>query len=157
MSSKGLQSFSSGLFLATAILGGIYYFAHEPEQVVSQPVSNIDLTPAEMKQELEEVGYIVFSEEEWVQEQERSSQKESDSAESDSEVNEQIIYTMNLIISSGMTSNEVANQLVRGQIIEDRAVFLDYVHANQLTQSLQVGEYQLRSDMTIEDILDQLT
>ncbi len=160
MSSKGLQSFSSGLFLATAIFGGIYYLSYEEEMTTSiqQTEVNVSSSLSTMKQELEEDGFFVLTEEEMEQKlAESDTLQKNASPDLQTEEEPRIIYTMLLQISAGMTSNEVADQLVRGQIIEDRSVFLDYVETNQLTQSLRIGEYKLQSDMNMEEIIDQLT
>lgn len=157
MSSNGLQSFSSGLFLATAIIGGIYYLSQETHTAAPKPEDLEAFSISEMKQELEGEGFVVFTTEELEQERATTRDDQTDSEDSSTKEEPQIIYTMLLQITAGMSSYDVAEQLVRGHIIGDRTVFLDYVEANQLAQSLRVGEYELRSDMTIEEMLDRLT
>ncbi|WP_227934975.1 hypothetical protein [Alkalihalobacillus deserti] len=51
-----------------------------------------------------------------------------------------------------MSSFEIADRLVNGQIIQDRDQFLNVVEQLGLSTSLKTGFYELSSDMTIEKL-----
>jgi cell division protein YceG involved in septum cleavage len=53
-----------------------------------------------------------------------------------------------------MTSNDIADRLVSGQVISDRAAFLQSVVELGLSTSLKTGSFKLSSDMTIDEIID---
>ncbi|NEU30733.1 endolytic transglycosylase MltG [bacterium LRH843] len=147
MSSKGLQYFAGGLFLATAILAGVHYLSGD----ATSEVPKLSQAPSieEMKQTLETEGFIILSTEEM--------DKMQADLQQASETEAKTIYTMVLQVTAGMTSLDIAEQLVRGHIISDRSVFLDYVNANQLAGALRAGEYELNSNETIEEITARMT
>lgn len=153
MSHKGLQSFSGGLFLATAILGGTYYYTHN--MIEEAEPEMIELPPEEMMTRLTAAGYAVLTKAE-LQAIRDEAASATDRQEGKLE-KQQIIYQMVLTISSGMTSYEVADQLVTGQIIEEAEPFLDYLRANGLTQSIRTGQFLITSEMTVEEIIAVIT
>ncbi|MCM3761665.1 hypothetical protein M3212_12790 [Alkalihalobacillus oceani] len=151
MSHKGLQSFAGGLFLATAILGGTYYYTHSMNEE-AEP-ERIELSAEDMMSRLTAAGYTVLTEAELeaVRDEASSGQQEGEQEK------QQIIYQMVLTISSGMTSYQVADQLVTGQIIDEVEPFLDYLRANGLTQSIRTGQFLITSEMTVEEIIAVIT
>lgn len=153
MGHKGLQSFSGGLFLATAILGGTYYYSHHTAEESSPEM--IELSTEEMMTRLTAAGYAVLTEAEL--EAVRDEAASATEQPEDGQEEQQIIYQMVLTISSGMTSHQVAEQLAAGQIIEEVEPFLEYLQSNGLTQSIRTGQFLLSSEMTVEEIIAVIT
>lgn len=149
VSAKNVQHFAGGIFLATSLLAGAYYYNSTETKEPVTVVEEIIPSSAEMKETLENEGYIVLTAEEYQE------TKEVTPAEIETEV--EIRYTMLLQIREGMTSQEIAAILVRGNIIEDSSEFTEYVQDQQLTQVIRTGEYELMSSMTIAEIVELIT
>ncbi|MBP3951252.1 hypothetical protein [Bacillus suaedae] len=149
MSAKNIQHFAGGIFLATSLLAGAYYYNSTETQEPVTVVEEIIPTSAEMKETLEDEGYIVLTAEEYEE------TKEVTPTEVETEV--EIRYTMLLQIREGMTSQEIAAILVRGNIIDDSSEFTEFVQDQQLTQVIRTGEYELTSTMTIAEIVELIT
>lgn len=154
MSSNSLQTFAGGLFLATAVLGGTFYFTQgtEDDEPTSRP-----LTIEQMVNEMEEHGLVVLSEKELKQlKEEQNLAPEKEQVENEEEP-QQTVYILFLDISPGMTSFDIADRLIRGKIINDRDQFLHDVKQLGLSTSLKTGFYELSSEMTIEEIIQKIS
>lgn len=62
-----------------------------------------------------------------------------------------------LVILPGMNSEQISATLVRAGVIESNKEFQDYMQSNSLTGLIQIGEYELNSSMTIEEIATIIT
>ena len=60
-------------------------------------------------------------------------------------------------ITSGQSLNSVANKLEENELIRSKTVFKYYCDFAGLGQKIQVGTYQLKKSMTMEEIAEQLT
>ncbi|WP_100406801.1 hypothetical protein [Bacillus solitudinis] len=153
MSQSGLRGLASGILITTVICGSALYFDEAP---VSESLSS-----AEMIIELENIGYSVKIEKEDSVEQEELIEEpvvETPEIEEDLPDNVQAetvtVYTMVLTVTSGMTSTNVAHQLMQGHIITSEEEFLDYIQTTNRSQSIRTGEFILRSDMSIQEIAE---
>lgn len=72
--------------------------------------------------------------------------KESQSQEAASE------DIMTLEVSEDSTIEGIGQALLDEEMIEDTKAFQDFMMQNDYHESLQVGEYQINSDMTLKDI-----
>ena len=72
-------------------------------------------------------------------------------------VNTQPVRTTILTIEPGMTPSEVSNILENTQIIDNKNDLDDYLIENKLTSRVQVGKYELNSEMSIQQIVDIIT
>ncbi|ARK29376.1 hypothetical protein [Halalkalibacter krulwichiae] len=144
MSSKGLQLFASGIFFATTGLLAVYLYSTENEELIK---INPPLTVAEMREELETNGYLVVPAEEL-----KELKKEIFHSEKN-EHEQETIYILFLEIVPGMSSYDVADLLLAGKIINNREDFLQQVEHLRLSKSLKTGFYEVRSDMSIDEIV----
>lgn len=62
-----------------------------------------------------------------------------------------------LVILPGMTVEKISSTLFRAQIIETEKELQDYIVANNLSGLIQIGEYDLDSSMSIEEIAKIIT
>ena len=62
-----------------------------------------------------------------------------------------------LIIRSGMTSTEISSLLEQTNIIKNRKDFNQYLEDKQLSESIQIGTYEINSSMTIAEIANLIT
>ncbi|MBS4200540.1 endolytic transglycosylase MltG [Bacillus sp. FJAT-49732] len=154
MTSKSMRSFAIGLIVAASMCGAVYYFGPneaESAQAVEKP--SLD----EMKNMLSSEGYIIYSEDEW-REQEAASKAVKDSAkEKDKEVTEKvkekIIYRTMISVTSGMTSIDVGEALERAHIIDSKMKFFKEVEKKGLSKNLRPGTYEVESGMTMQEII----
>lgn len=59
---------------------------------------------------------------------------------------------MTLEVSEDSTIEGIGQALLDEEMIEDTKAFQDFMMQNDYHESLQVGEYQINSDMTLKDI-----
>ncbi|PPA71416.1 hypothetical protein [Jeotgalibacillus proteolyticus] len=57
-----------------------------------------------------------------------------------------------LKIESGMSFPDVSKKLAEYEIIQDASSLNDYLTDNQLTDLVKIGEYEVHSNMTVEEI-----
>ena len=69
----------------------------------------------------------------------------------------QQVRTTILTIETGMTPSEVSAHLENTQIIDNKNDLEDYLIENKLTSRVQVGKYELSSEMSIQQIVDIIT
>lgn len=62
-----------------------------------------------------------------------------------------------LTIELGTTSKDVASTLEKAKIIDDAKEFNDYLKAKKLTKSIQIGDHEIDSSMSIETISKMIT
>ncbi|WP_062046358.1 endolytic transglycosylase MltG [Bacillus sp. JCM 19034] len=157
MPSSGLQQFAGGLFLATALIGGALYFTNEQEDTSegSGETKKPMMATVDLIERLENENYVVLDAEEFASLQTQLEEAGENNTDED-ELNE-ATYVMILQISAGMTSNDVAKHLELGQIIENEQDFLSYVATNQLSHRLKTGQYEVTSEMSIEEIVELIT
>lgn len=150
-----LRVFSLGILTATIIFGSIYYIeADAPNQTVIQ-----ELSTEEMITKLENQGYFITDE------QENSSEASKESLNTDNtqeEINEKETEevkprTYTLTIKSGMTISEISEYLIAANIIENRDTFASYLIENNYGTSIQIGQYELHTDMSTEEIAKIIT
>lgn len=67
------------------------------------------------------------------------------------------VKMMHLNINDGMTSKEVSKQMEKAEIIKDANEFNDYLSAKKWQQSIQIGNYELTSEMGMQEIAETIT
>ena len=71
------------------------------------------------------------------------------------DANDDTEYTFE--ITSGQSLNSVANKLEGNELIRSKTVFKYYCDFAGMGQKIQVGTYQLKKNMTMDEIAEQLT
>ncbi|WP_280768452.1 hypothetical protein [Salipaludibacillus daqingensis] len=168
------QGASASLFLAGSLLAGLYYFQPEIIETNSQETANnVDVSSLENK------GYTVLSEEEnnnqtelyeqlrdenkelsnklnqLKNEQETSNQESSNSSEE--ALNNETIYQSILSIEQGMTSKDISSKLLELKVIDNTDLFEQKLSERGLEDRIQIGQYTLHSEMSLEDIITLIT
>lgn len=87
---------------------------------------------------------------------EAAEEAESENDETDTGETEEI-NNLYLVVSSGMSSGEIASILEDSGIIDDAADFRQYIDDNDLVMSVRMGEYMLDSTMSISEIAEIIT
>jgi hypothetical protein len=169
------------------MLIGFYYFGSESAQTQELSVDEmVPLVEEEGYRIITEEDYISLSvqndnssvnEEEEEEETEESTEDADESEEnaeeedntednnsneaSDEEENEESeeeeITTYTLNIEPGMTSSEFSSLLEENNIVEDADEFNQYIEDEDYSLRVQIGEFDLNSDMSIYEIAEEIT
>lgn len=153
-----IRVFALGLLTATILLSVTYFLEIDKDK----ETVNEELSTDEMIAKLENQGYFVTNEDPTsIQEEDDTIDTETEQeevteneAEEDTETDTE---TYNLTIESGMTISEVANYLVAANIIDSQDTFIAYLTENDYGTSIQIGQFELNSDMSIEEIANTIT
>ena len=146
MSRSSLRGFAVGLLTATILLGGLYYYLEDNEQ---------KRTLETLKEESEQYGYVLMKpEKEKVSE--LPAQTTSDRQETTQKIEETFIsYT--LTVTEGMNSEDIVALLLQNGILNNAKDFQIYLEDHQLTRSIQIGTYEITSNMTHKQIAQTIT
>lgn len=139
MTRNSVRGFAAGLLVACIVFGGYYYLNDQPEQAEKKP-----LTIEEIKTASEQLGYTVI----------KKNEKKQNESKQEAEAKP---VTYKLVIKEGMSSEDIGRLLQAQGIIKDAAPLADYLNKHQLTTKIQIGEFTLTSDMTIEKIVALIT
>ncbi|MFK3961290.1 endolytic transglycosylase MltG [Guptibacillus hwajinpoensis] len=159
MSKQEAKGIGAGLLFA-AILLTAYYFLFSPAKAEE---SN-KLTEAAVEQHLEEKGMVMVKKEEYdslkekesIQNQQASENqtpKEKTEKEKVSDQPEKITFT----IKEGMTSQEVAQSLEDKKLVKKSDDFIKSLRDMDKEMAVQPGEYELQTDMSSADIVEEIT
>ncbi|WP_332631922.1 hypothetical protein [Halalkalibacter flavus] len=167
MTANSLRSFAGGMLIAASVCGAVYFFgSSDVVQTQAEEKMSID----EMKTTLAAEGYFIYTEEEWQEQLEYvaaeayeeaeasiASQGDEETEETE-ETNETVEYRTKLIltVSSGMTSIDVGNALVRADIIDNSMAFFNEVESRGLANSLRPGTFEITSDMSLDEVISTI-
>ncbi len=157
MSKQGLRAFSAGMIISTSLLAGFYYFEEPKEQ---EPTSEI--TEDSVNQYLQENGLLAIDQEHYEElvslSEARPENTENEETE-DGQANEtdKVITKYTLEIKSGMNSKEIAEQLKHVGIIDNADDFYTYILERNLATKIQIGSFELSSDLSYEEITAKIT
>ncbi|QXE00430.1 endolytic transglycosylase MltG [Terribacillus sp. DMT04] len=148
-----IQGFAAALLLAGACMLVLYFASDDgtAKTTSAAPIKKEELDTEEMKTRLEKDDYYILSSKDYEELQKKTETK--DKAKTASEQTKKF----QLKLESGMTSDEVAQLLEKKSILEDGDAFLTYLNVTNASKSLQVGTYDVNSDMSYDEITDLLT
>jgi len=81
--------------------------------------------------------------------------KKKDGKKDDKKKNEVKTYT--LVVEENMVPSMISQKLEENKIIKDAAKFNKYMEDNNYSPYLQIGEFKLKSDMSMEQIAKEIT
>ncbi|MYL33465.1 hypothetical protein GLW08_09225 [Pontibacillus yanchengensis] len=160
-----VRAYALGIFTATSLLTIVYFQSGEANES-SQPKP---ITKEKASNYLEKKGYHILSNSEYQSLQEtteepkkskKSNQSTSTKEEQNSENNtasspEKELLT--LTINQGMYSKSISRKLNEMGLVEDTKAFNQYLEMNDFSRYIQVGSYELKKDMTYEEIANAIT
>ncbi|MFC4322950.1 hypothetical protein [Litchfieldia salsa] len=156
MKAKSLSSFAAGIVVATSIVATVYYLDSNTN-AVSGTEDESKPSESEMKKSLTEAGYVIHTEEEWNEQIAEAEADTSDKQETDpEEIKETVIYRTMLTVSTGMTSIDVGDALVKANVIENAMDFFNEVEQRGLANKLRPGTYEVDSEMTVDEIISTI-
>jgi YceG-like family len=146
-----LQGFATALLLAGACMLVLHFTADNrtTNTTSAAPIKKEQLSTEEMKTHLEKDDYYILNSQEYEELQKKPQAKEETEPEQTKK--------FQLKLQRGMTSDEVARLLEKKHILEDGDAFLTYLNVTEASKALQVGTYDINSDMSYEEIADLLT
>jgi len=173
---QSIRFFSIGLLTASLLLLGFYYF-------LKDSAASSDIPVEEMIAEIESNGHRVITEKEFIaytinnetevdsdqeskkdDKKEKSSNKKKSNDKKDSskdnkekEDKEDEIIKAKFTTKDGVVTQEVADILVDEKIIDDRQKFLKYLDDNDYSPYLQVGTFEVTSDMSMKELAEVIT
>ncbi|MBM0064357.1 hypothetical protein [Alkalicoccobacillus gibsonii] len=173
---NSLRSFSIGLIVASVACGSVY-FTNTSNETDAEVQAETLLTDDEMIEQLEEQGYLVRNSEEWedevntvidttrleveaefaAQEEEESEEEPEEEQEEEQEQEQETEEVFLLIIRNGMTSFQVADELIRGNIIDNKQEFVAQAEQQNLAGFLKPGAYEITSGMSTAEIFALIT
>lgn len=152
MTKRGLQGIAAGIFITTALITYFYFFqTKEVESHEETEIPEIEMSSEEMMDKLANQGFIVLEEDEY-----ESLLKAKEDNEQEKIV-EEPIYSNILIVQPGMNGTQVAELLADLKIIDDAEAFIQYLIEQNLTTKIEVGQFELNSKMTFEEIAKIIT
>ena len=67
------------------------------------------------------------------------------------------VITAVIVVERGNTATVVCNKIQEAGVLEDGRVLRTYLVNNNLTDYINIGQYTLSSDMSVEEMADILT
>ncbi|MFC7370378.1 hypothetical protein ACFQPF_01660 [Fictibacillus iocasae] len=153
MSNKALRAFSAGLILSTGIFAVSYYYIapHSSEHAITQ--DQVDSYLAEKEQ-------TAISNDEYATLKAVSvkpaASKPTAPAPRKKEPAQEVQH-MTLVVSQGMSTGEVCDELQRGKIIKSSKEFLKYLRSTNREGAVRFGAYKVNSKMTAEEVAKIIT
>lgn len=154
---QSIRSFALGLLTATALLAFTYFNIDSDKE-------KIDSTES-AKEQLAAEGYHVLSEDEYKELKEKQettetstnvNEEEKSEEETSSEEKDEV-STYTLTIEPGMYSSTISEKLFEAGIIDSETDFSNFLEDEGYSTLIQIGEYELHSDMTQQEIAETIT
>ena len=154
-----LSSFAAGMLITSTICGAVYLSGKsDPAKVTVKPsvttsIKKVQPTDAEMKNQLEEKGYVVQTKAEndkQVQAAKASVQPKAAVAATNT-VNPETRVVVN--VTDGMTSIDIGRVLVAANIVKNAFDFSKDIEAKKLENKLKPGVFVVNSKMTYDQVV----
>ena len=153
MKANLINSFAAGLLISAGVSGIVYFSQSTPKEKTDQ-VTAKSLTEEEMKTSLSNAGYVILTEKEAEAKDQQNQKEQTDpSVKQD---NEKVLYRTVINVASGMTSIEVGNALVQGEIIDNAMIFFNEVEKRGLANDLKPGTFKLDSNMSLDEVVNTI-
>jgi hypothetical protein len=127
-----------------------------------EPAPTKDVLPPDWQEQAAEQGYLVFTKEEWEQQQpnpgEAPSEAHKDAAPAGEKPEQvQVVKEVTINIPNGYSSRDIALLLERAGVVEDAEAFERSLVLSGLSKKLRIGVYTFNLPVTHEEIIKRLT
>jgi hypothetical protein len=156
MNKQSTRAFAAGIFLSAIILIIFSFFIEDsvdPKSLLEDQ-GYVILTSEEAKKRNEEISNLQEQVEALTQDNHEDQEQDEDNG---NEANVTEVAEITLIVSPGMTPKEISDELESSGIIRNASDLNSYLVNSGLADKIQIGEYKLHSDMTLEEISDLIT
>ncbi|MFC0014818.1 MULTISPECIES: endolytic transglycosylase MltG [Allobacillus] len=157
-----VMAYSVGLLTATFIFGIIYWMegnSNESKDSSNVPEKEIQtyIEEQELKLVSQDEYTNLLNKNEELRAQLDALEKENSKSDESASSSEKDVFRYVLEIEQGMNSSDIADLLERNEIINDTKPFIDYLAEHDLSQTIQLGSYEMNSSMSIEEIANLIT
>jgi len=184
MTKNGMRAFASGMIITCAVIAFFYYFISNDVKSSSKKVANKPLTENSVENFLSKKGQVAIDQatyDKWQAEDQQleaggkgnnNKKNNSDNTSSDSgntenqsntknngkkKASQQQTRVVTIQVKPGMTSTDIADQLLSDKIIKNSTTLVDYIIGHDLENRIQLGSYQIKSNMTNQQIAEILS
>lgn len=122
-----------------------------------EEVEKEELTPTieDAKKVVTEHDFIVLTKDEYTQLQSKQAER-TDGKNKRKKAPKQSVITYKLVVTTGMTTGEIASLLNENGIIRNQQDFINFMATNGYSKSIQLGTFQLTNQMNFAEIADLL-
>lgn len=159
-----VRAFSIGLFTAGIILLAIVLYFNEPQEKTKSQ------SQQEMIASLEKNGLQVLTEEEYIslsvqdeldkkkKGETKKENKKEEKSDAKKDEPEKKVKTYTLEIEPGLaSSSSISSKLEENGIIDSASKFNQYLEDNDYSKYVQIGTFELTSDMTFNEVAETIT
>ncbi|WP_175991034.1 hypothetical protein [Bacillus sp. Marseille-Q1617] len=148
MNKQTTRAFSAGILFTTAIIFiySFYFGSTSSRSLNSTPESHTIVKKSEIKAKENEISAL----KEQLETYETNTDKQNAPSQSEK-------YQLTLTIKPGMTPADIEEKLQEAKIISEEEQFVQFIVENEFADKIQVGEFLVHSEMTVEEIADLIT
>jgi hypothetical protein len=148
MDKRTTRAFAAGLLLSSILLMCYQYFYID---------KNTDKTQNGYRTvKISELNKLKSDAEQWKNKYNKL-QNENSVTKQKKEIPEQSLIKYHLSITSGMTPDKIGKRIKTGEIIKDDKKFVKYLIDHNFHNKIQIGEYELTSKMSFNEIAKVIT
>lgn len=173
---QSMRFFAIGLLTASVVLLGFYFILNGSQ------ASSKDIPLEEMIEQIESSGHRVITEKEFIaytisneektsdenkddkkkedDKDEKKQDKDKDTKDKDKKKDDKKkdkVIKAKFTTKDGVVTQDIADILVEKKIIDDRQKFLDYLEDNDYSPYIQVGTFEVNSDMSMKELAEVIT
>jgi hypothetical protein len=169
---NSLRGIATGILIATIILGLTFLvggYSNNTSQ--GEETEERVLTADEVKNYAKANNLVIISQDQYDQfmntEGKQDNQEETSPGEDEKPKEEENteeakkpedkVVEFNLVIKSGMSTQEVADNLKNEKIIKDSKELIDYLEKNKLAGAVKAGDHKVTNKMSIAEIAKEIT
>jgi hypothetical protein len=156
-----LSSFAAGILITTTICSIVYFSDKKDVPNASAKTSEnkiVKVQPSEkdMKKKLVTKGYVVQTKDEYDKNMKAAKAAEQKQAPAENSKSNKNVTKVVVNVSEGMTSIDVANMLVKANLIPNALHFSQDIEKKGLDRNLRPGVYVVDSEMTSDQVIDTI-
>lgn len=145
MKKTAMRAFAAGILFSVIVLLSYQYFFGKETAAIKDPSIHTS-AQKEMKSLKKQVN-------EWKGKYD-TLLKERDELQEVDEITS--VFKYHLLITTGMNSSDISELLAKAKIIEDADAFNKFLGEKNYHHKIQIGEYELTSEMSMEEIADMI-
>ncbi|MDF1510556.1 hypothetical protein PZE06_20700 [Robertmurraya sp. DFI.2.37] len=145
MNKHTLRAFALGIIFAVVVLH-FTVLEREPEIPINSA-----------KERMTEAGFVVLTKEELNDLEKKQMEPPAEEVKTDQETPSEELKQITLEIKLNMSTKKIADMLADGQIIENATEFEQYLIEHGYHTKVQIGSFELNSEMTYEEISKIIT
>lgn len=166
MNKRLLQSFSAGMITATSVLAITFYLGgyNQPKE----PSNKKEITDEDIVRFLDQNEQVAISKEEYEQLKNALKEKEEKKPPAENSVEEtpkeekeepkqDAPKTISITIKEGMATSDVSKLLESAGVIKSSSEFNKYLIEHEYHTRVQIGTFEVRTDMSFYEIAEAIT